>query len=1461
MATATSSGALDVIRMAMLDAVKASDFTPEDLQRIFKELGASQEKLRAIMNVWFGPKGGFRPTFVKEEDHTVSGLQDVEIVTTMDRPPVQTPIRMFDIETGNLVQYPAIGERGQYCMLSHRWKGAEVLLGDIMRARGKCLERAKAELQATGATSKSDVQMLLEQCQLDIIAQEAVVKGLYLATQPSISSETFSLAILLDRRLKAKGAEGYLAWAKGQEQKKRAELRFAEMESKIFGSFISSARKAMDGVRDKDMEKSPVVEKKIKSLEDAEKEVEIATKKYSAAVREINFFKSHFMLRDAIDGVVPLLEKWKSAIKIHQTMQQADTIFKRKLFRQSEKYYLWNDTCCINKSDFGELSQSLSLMGDWYADAAFTLVQLDSEELPESQWDASGTDAARDWRQFQKERGEQPEPYLEDLPLRPKSTVQRFEDIGKWKPDWSTRAWTLQELVMSKTTFYVNADWAAISRPVESLGYIYHLVPFIALYTQRDKQNMFLFDDNILTTEALQKMLAGYVPDELKCLHEWTEKEHTSPPTQKGRGSGDILIKARREAAQIERAHLLIMLLHGLGVHVPADLAMETATSQLAHVVYNAAADLVGAANNDPKVSLLICLKQHLRSKEQKVDRVIDSKKKADEEALHAINLLLRCLVEETLQLVLDDRQYVAEFGKVETLGDWRDGKKRSGFSADNVLAASGCRKATVAIDSAYALMGILGVRFPTFPAEGYATALARLLDQVIITHNDVSVFNWTGMAMGSPIRGRSLYPSSQQAYGNQNDHGTHYNIQLSRDLQGKMNSIIKTYDETISVLRQAIEAVKGKEQKDIPFDWIVGVIDVVRGSDFHQLKQRFISVGKVVAYILKHCLKKTADKKAVPGDTPTDGNDNTFERKGKALSCGLTKGFSLSSLPSPTMSLPSPSLSLPSPSLSISGFKMGMGGSKKEDPVVDTPKRASRFSSFTKKSSFGVGKATPEPSPETAPSPAIETPQPISPTSHSLPPNNIILDDASKPEWVTYDSEVQGHLEYLAASPKDIRDRNLRPKELPKPVLEVDHESVLAELDPHSKTAGGQTRLGFGSGFDETSTICPHPIIVNNSGIEGLFDIQRVIVTFLDCDRLRGRIAKAVTPKDKISGWCSVSTGFARVIASFSCEKRLLEQEMNAVQGIESRVLKEQHRSEADKRSAQIGAELVASPIDSTNAKMVQKDEEIKAEEGDEKKEEEKSVDIDRETDEERLVSRMIEFIQEPQLELVAGEWVLARFSGVPGAKWFLCHLELGSAPGKFYGHRIPTGEIDFGNSTPEPGLVRAWQVYMERKKSKMCHLLERYLRSRESAKKGDAKLKQARKTLADAASGFMPEENEVEDDEEEATLVDKDSDSEEDEATTLFEADEKDEGGGSSSWRKLKEQGKVAARELGEFTVFLAEEKFWQWRAERLERTLSTAVLKRTPARLRTAVENVSDNKGLLPGMYHSAVGVHMF
>jgi len=232
----------------------------------------------------------------------------------------------------------------------------------------------------------------------------------------------------------------------------------------------------------------------------------------------------------------------------------------------------------------------------------------------------------------------------------------------------------------------------------------------------------------------------------------------------------------------------------------------------------------------------------------------------------------------------------------------------------------------------------------------------------------------------------------------------------------------------------------------------------------------------------------------------------------------------------------------------------------------------------------------------------------------------------------------------------------------------------------------------------------------------------------------------------------------------------------------------------------------------------------------------------------------------------------VLARFAGTPGAKWFLCHLELGASPGQLYSRRIATGEIDFANSAPEPGLVKVWQTYMERKKRKMCNILRTYLESRASGKEGEEKLKSAGMIVQKAAGGAMdrissfgstanlmvtPKEEEV------ATArVDQGGDSDDDDDDDYGDKDKDGEGtGGVFSWDSLLDQGKLAAMTLGEYTVLAGKQKFREMQAEYMDRTLSATVLKKTPKSLQAAVENMNDNKSLLPANFHSSVRVHMF
>ncbi|KAJ4287116.1 hypothetical protein N0V88_007738 [Collariella sp. IMI 366227] len=1246
----------DAIARAQASAVRKmldlAELTPETLAKTFKDFGESPEKLRALLNLWFVP--WFKPTFVPDREHAVAGLRDVEFLGSANSPPIQLPYRMFDIETGNLVEFPAIGTRGQYCMLSHRWKGVELTLGYIKDARKKELDRVREARRegsvAGGLGRKSDVQLVLNQSKLDIEEQEAFIRELYLIEG---STEEVNIGTLLKRRLDVRAAEDELGRARDNEDGARSKLRLAEMEHKVFSHLIQMQDKveekmrdhldSADGTRETPVRQSnisvggDVVANVQRGVSAARARLQLVQSEYQRVQEDIKYFQHHAHLRDALDNLICRLQRWKSAIKLDRSIQEADRIFRNKLFQHCEKCYLWTDTCCIDKTNGGELSESLSLMGDWYASAEYTLVQLDTRFCE--------ADAMGDWHHLKADKG-----VGEVLPAteKPKPNIADFDSIKGSGPEWSTRAWTLQELVMSKTTFYVNSSWEPLSRPVESLGYFYYLIPFFAQYTRGVTGNIY---DSLATGESglsdiagLENVLRGYDLAALAKLERCRSHIKMNRKLASG-GAKSLVSVAEGEAAKVETAQLLIAILEALGIQTPSKLSLETATSEITRAVYLATADLARTDGKDTrKIAFFAQLKRHLPAPDLSLLPSGLTKQEIEEEvAQHAINYFLQLLVTETEELVLADRQYAAEFGQLQQLDAWQQGICQTGFSAQNVLEVSGKRFATVATDQSYALMGILGVRFPTFPAEGYAKALSRLLDEVVVTRNDISVFNWTGMDMGSPIRGRSMYPSSHMAYGNQEDRGRRYNLMLSARVQDRMENVMVTYHRVIQILRSAIDCFKDKERKTLPLSWIERIVQLVLSSSFRELKPQQRAFEKIVGYILEHCRKEH-----IKLEVPTGG----------------------------------------------------------------------------------------------------------------------------------------------------------------RPVF--------------------KTRPTQGENLD---IISPNPIIINNSGIEGLLDIQRVIVTMVDPDKLRRQIAKAASPNDKISGWCSISTGFARVVTSFACTRRILDQELDVIESVEAQVLREQDRDKNEKRAARL---LQSLSVTKAAAEKTLKD----SLEGPTPDATDRNTIIpdtpNTSTAEERLISRMITFIQEPSLSLVAGEWVLARFAGTPGANWFLCHLELGPVPGEFYGHRIAAGAIDFHDSTPEPGLVNAWQTYMERKKRKMCYILKDYIDSRTTSREGEEKLRMG-KLRGGEGKGRHAENEES--------------------------GNDSDEEGDECVFDKVFGQGKLAAKALGDYTVAAVAEKLFEMRADYLDKTLATAVLKRTPKSLRTAVENMDDNKSFLPAMFHSSTRVHMF
>lgn len=98
---------------------------------------------------------------------------------------------------------------------------------------------------------------------------------------------------------------------------------------------------------------------------------------------------------------------------------------------QDGYYYIWIDTCCIDKSSSSELSESINSMFKWYKMAGICYAYLDDVDV----------------------HANRPEPWVDSSGLQREYVEE--EELAKAK--WFTRGWTLQELLApDKLRFYVK---------------------------------------------------------------------------------------------------------------------------------------------------------------------------------------------------------------------------------------------------------------------------------------------------------------------------------------------------------------------------------------------------------------------------------------------------------------------------------------------------------------------------------------------------------------------------------------------------------------------------------------------------------------------------------------------------------------------------------------------------------------------------------------------------------------------------------------------------------------------------------------------------------------------------------------------------------------------------------------------------------------------------------------------
>lgn len=503
------------------------------------EVAISQnpEKIRTILNFLFVPD--FKPTFeddLGEEDdesafaasaqpESCGPLAAPNLPAIADPGGLQNrfPYRMIDLRTKELVVRPEIGTLGQYCIMSHSWKFPEVTYRDFTAARSNTLIKTREGGKVVNVTRLSDVETTKRSCWSRLIEQEKEVLRLVYESN-ALSQLGLMLGLIDDdaligellRRLKdVREAERGVNGRGGEDKAKKvlADTIAAEHERKTETSDLRDLLVDI-GLDDENIQIVLDEGANLSGSEDTKAEIDKAKKvleeQRAAKVRQadnIKFFDQYRHIRNALDELVNRVTLCRSMIKIEQSIERCREVFDRNCFPETQNRYVWIDTCCIDKDDYSEYVRSISAMGDWYRNAEFCLVHLDTAKDFAHEW-------LEDWEIFSPKARKWSKDWdkcnLDELTLA--QNMLSYKEICEYNPQWSTRAWTLQELVMSKTTFFVNSAWEFLSRPIEKLGYWYYLCPFVSLYSNLDTKNPFrsLLDDDKRVEE-----LAGVLDQEL----------------------------------------------------------------------------------------------------------------------------------------------------------------------------------------------------------------------------------------------------------------------------------------------------------------------------------------------------------------------------------------------------------------------------------------------------------------------------------------------------------------------------------------------------------------------------------------------------------------------------------------------------------------------------------------------------------------------------------------------------------------------------------------------------------------------------------------------------------------------------------------------------------------------------------------------------------------------------------
>jgi hypothetical protein len=143
--------------------------------------------------------------------------------------------------------------------------------------------------------------------------------------------------------------------------------------------------------------------------------------------------------------------------------------------RQDGLQYFWIDTCCINKSNVGEISQAIGSMYRWYRNATRCYV------------------------------------YLSDVFAAPSATVDIYNpqswDSEFWKSRWFTRGWTLQELLAPPSVEFFSRERERLGDKTSLKHQIHEITRIPVPAIEGASLSQFSVDERFLWMEGRQTKL------------------------------------------------------------------------------------------------------------------------------------------------------------------------------------------------------------------------------------------------------------------------------------------------------------------------------------------------------------------------------------------------------------------------------------------------------------------------------------------------------------------------------------------------------------------------------------------------------------------------------------------------------------------------------------------------------------------------------------------------------------------------------------------------------------------------------------------------------------------------------------------------------------------------------------------------------------------------------------------